>query len=152
MNKIFALFISSLLLVFSACSQVGGLASEVEENKIQREEDQSKSIEERQEETLSQLIQDGVYIEEVTYRTPAGEETLEITFQITNDIVDEVSLELVGEANPTSQRYAQQSEAGLRNLLEGKNINDVEIPNSIAGSSLTTTAFKNHIRDLTVRY
>ena len=147
MNKIFALFISSLLLVFSACSQVGGLASEVEENKIQREEDQSKSIEERQEETLSQLIQDGV-----TYRTPAGEETLEITFQITNDIVDEVSLELVGEANPTSQRYAQQSEAGLRNLLEGKNINDVEIPNSIAGSSLTTTAFKNHIRDLTVRY
>lgn len=141
-----------MLLAFSACSQSGGLAAEVQENKIQREDDQSKSVEERQEETLNQLIQDGVYIEEVEYSTPGGVEVLEITFQITNDIIDDIKFELEGDAHPISIEKTQDSEEALRSLLIGKNINEVEIPDAIAGSSLTTTAFKEHIQDLSVRY
>lgn len=152
MKKIISLLVISLLLAFSACSTAGGLNDVVEENKVQREEDQSKSIEERQAETLSQTIQDGAYIEDVTYTVPSGEEILGITFQIKDDIVEKIEFKLGEEAHEFSIKHTTNSEAALQELLIGKNINDVEIPDKIAGSSLTTTAFKNYVEDLKIRY
>ena len=141
-----------MLLFISACSSAGGLGAEVEESKLQREDDQSKSVEERQLDTLNQLIQDGAYIEDVTYQTPAGSETLEVMFQIKDDIIEKIEFNLKGEAHKISLEKTTASEEALKSLLIGKNLNDVELPTAIAGSSLTTTAFKKHVQDLTIRY
>jgi major membrane immunogen (membrane-anchored lipoprotein) len=152
MKKSLITIVVSMLLLFSACSSAGGFGDVVEDGKIQREEDQSKSVEERQLETLNQLVQDGAYIEDVTYITPGGEEELEILFQIADDVIEKIEFSLSESANPISIKKAEDSQKALKELLIGKNINEVEIPSSIAGSSLTTTAFKKHVTDLTVRY
>lgn len=123
---------------------------EPEPVEVQREQGEMTQ-EEIQEESLQLAIEDGTYTETVTYSAPPGTEEINMEIEVQDNVITSLSIEGVN-SHPTSQTYKERSEQGLQDLLIGKNINEVEVPDKISGSSLTTKAFKEKYEELIQEY
>lgn len=121
------------------------------DNNIAREEPE-KTQEEKTEEQLANLIADGSYEELTTYSIPGGEEELKILLEVEDNKITKLDFELLGEPKEISINKYQDSEEGLRELLIGKDLNEIEIPNSVSGSSLTTQAFRAKLNEMIEKY
>ena len=148
-NLLLGSFILFGLLIFG-CSptQELGETTTNSEPEVAREEPE-KPEEQKAQESIEQLLVDGLYETQVQYESPAGVENLRIEFEIIEGVVQTLDFELIGEElNQVSQNKVQASEDGIKELLLGKQIEAVEIPDSVSGSSLTTGAFKNAVDSL----
>jgi len=96
---------------------------------------------------IARAIADGTYDDNVAYLTHVGLETFDMKVVTKDNVVTEASITPVS-ADRVSQRYMGAVNAALPNLVIGKNINDVVIPHTVSGSSLTSVAFKQHLDEL----
>ncbi|HLP80336.1 MAG TPA: hypothetical protein VK158_06895 [Acidobacteriota bacterium] len=107
---------------------------------------------EKQQDTLDQLIADGVYTDDTSYKSPGGINEIEISVTVEGDIIQAASISVV-KADSKSTRYINNVNDALTDLVVGKSIDKVsELPKQISGSSLTTTAFKKHVQTLIDTY
>ncbi|MFT4310592.1 MAG: hypothetical protein ACMXYC_03095 [Candidatus Woesearchaeota archaeon] len=150
MEKIIAMCLTALFLV-AACAP----AVVPEEQPIQEPPQQpdfepavadTRPEEEQQQEVLLQLVEDGTYEDEVTYRYHSGTETMIVTVSIENDIITGIGLQGI-DSHPTSANLIAQVHEALPDLVVGKRIDEVDIPARIGGSSLTAQAVKQHLEN-----
>ena len=88
----------------------------------------------------------GTYVATGSYSTPGGRESIELTVQISNDIVTATNLKqnaMTGEAKEYQQRFA----SGYKDLIVGKDINEVSL-SRVAGSSLTSNGFNTALEQI----
>lgn len=89
--------------------------------------------------TATGAYTDGTYTESGDYEAPSGTETVEVTVTLAGGIVTEVTV--VGDAtDPTAQSRQAQFIAGIADIVEGKNIDDLDVQ-KVGGSSLTSGGF-----------
>ncbi len=82
---------------------------------------------------------DGTYTESGDYEAPSGAETVEVTVTLADGIITDVTV--VGDAtDPTAQSRQAQFIAGIADIVEGKNIDDLDVQ-KVGGSSLTSGGF-----------
>ncbi len=148
--------IIGLGLIISGCSSpqtnnIGYGDDNISNENIAREEPE-KTQEEKTTQQIEQLIADGKYEEITTYTVPGGEEELKITLEIENGKITYLDFELLGEPKDISLNKYQASEQGLKDMLIGKDVNSVEIPDVVSGSSLTTGAFKQKFAEMIEKY
>lgn len=107
-----------------------------------------KSEEEKTQDTINQLLADGTYDDEVTYRYHSGTETIGVSITVENDVVTAASITASEDAHPTSAKFINSVNDALADLVVGKNIADVQMPERVSGSSLTTAAFQGYVDSL----
>ena len=82
---------------------------------------------------------DGAYTESGDYTAPSGAETVEVTVTLADGIITDVTV--VGDAtDPTAQNRQGQFIAGIAAIVEGKNIDELDVQ-KVGGSSLTSSGF-----------
>ncbi|MFT4312594.1 MAG: hypothetical protein ACMXYF_05185 [Candidatus Woesearchaeota archaeon] len=144
--------IYTLLLVLAifivACSPQNGMG-ETPTTEQPMEIRDTRTQEEITEEILEQLLEDGQYTDSVTYLYHSGEETVDISITVESDVVTQVSITESDDAHPTSSRLIRGVDTSLQDLAVGKNIRELtDLPDQIAGSSLTVAAFKQYVNEL----
>lgn len=95
---------------------------------------------------------DGVYGKQMQYVYHPGlenEGTERVDFSITlsDEVVTAVSVS-GNDPNPISKMFIEKVNAALPDLVVGKKIMDVNVPKQVAGSSLTTGAFKAFVAEV----
>ena len=105
---------------------------------------ENKTGEQKVQEAIKQAVADGTYQNNVSYASPGGLDTVGITLSVKGDVVTTVSLAPV-ETDPFSKGIIDSMAAALPGLVVGKKITELNLPHNIAGSSLTTAAFKQYV-------
>ena|GEM_PF-1711388 len=121
--------------------------TEIKDNSSEIIMTDKKPVQEQTQDKIDTLLADGTYTDLVMYKYHSGEEKVNITLTIENDVITSASV--VG-INPhrTSKSYQEGLNAALPNLVVGKRIDQLDIPKQVSGGSLTTAAFKNHVKGL----
>lgn len=97
---------------------------------------------------IALAIADGTYTDEVSYQYHSGTETFEAKVTVENDVITEASITPKGEPHEVSLGKMEAVNGALPDLVIGKKITELNIPKNVAGSSLTTAAFKNYLEQL----
>lgn len=107
----------------------------------------NKSGAQKIEEAVAQAIADGTYVDQVEYAYHSGSEIVTITVKTQKDIVTEASVVPAAgrSSSPTSTRIIGNFNNALPDLVIGKKITELNIPRNVAGSTLTTAAFKSYV-------
>jgi hypothetical protein len=101
---------------------------------------------EKIEQAVAQAIADGTYIDQVEYAYHSGTERVTITVKTEKDIVTQATVVPAGQSSsPVSTRIIGKFNDALPNLVVGKKITELNIPKNVAGSTLTTAAFKSYV-------
>jgi len=98
-------------------------------------------------ETIELAVADGTYFTDVTYVQPKGNTTAKISITVEGDVITAASAEGVN-ADPWSTKIIGDFNSALPDLVVGKKIDKLDLPINVAGSSLTTAAFKSYVADL----
>ncbi len=85
---------------------------------------------------------DGTYTEDGVYESPGGTNTIAVTLIVESDMV-EFAMTTEVYADSVSQGYITFFNGGLNEIVVGKSLVDLEIPQTINGSSLTSTGFND---------
>ena len=99
-------------------------------------------------ESIAAAVADGMYSELVTYAYHSGEETVNITIAVKDGVVTEATVSPSEDAAQMSVRIINNFNDALPELVVGKRIDQLDIPKNVAGSSLTTAAFKGYVQKL----
>jgi uncharacterized protein with FMN-binding domain len=75
--------------------------------------------------TSSAHYKNGTYTAVGTYEAPPGEEKIGVTVTLKDGVITESSLDKLGKA-PMSQKMQSAFESGYKELVIGKNINDID--------------------------
>lgn len=108
----------------------------------------TKTGEEIIDDTIAQAVADGEYSEDVTYAYHSGQETVKIQVTVKDDVITEASVAPDENAANVSIKIIGNFNNALPELVVGKKITELEIPKNVAGSSLTTAAFKGYLEKL----
>jgi hypothetical protein len=101
---------------------------------------------EKIEQAVAQAIADGTYIDQVEYAYHSGTERVTITVKTEKDIVTQATVVPAGQSSSgVSTRIIGKFNDALPNLVVGKKITELNIPKNVAGSTLTTAAFKSYV-------
>lgn len=128
----------------------GGVAPLNESKNVSMDTNNQSEIQ-KTHDKIVQLIADGSYDDTVTYFTHVGQESVEIKVATAGDIVTSASVTPVS-ADRTSTNYISAFNSALPSLVVGKKIGDISIPHTVSGSSLTSAAFANHLKDLIAQH
>lgn len=90
---------------------------------------------------------DGNYTYTPGYQTPAGQDSVKVSFVVENDVVQSVEVQALSE-NETSQRYQGLFSAGIASEVQGKKIDELGELSQVNGSSLTPNAFNKAVASL----
>jgi len=113
----------------------------------------NKSSYEKMQEEIQMAVADGTYVKNVTYEYHSGPEIVEITLSVEGDIITGASVVSTGgDQNPYSLQLISGVNAALPELVVGKKIDELDIPKNVAGSSLTTAAFKGYVQEVIDAY
>jgi len=114
---------------------------------------QNKTGFEQTQETIALAIADGTYVEKVSYDYHSGTEIIEVSVSVENDVITSASIKSAGgNMHNYSVKLITAVNAELPALVVGKKITELEIPKNVAGSSLTTAAFKRQLEVLVQKY
>lgn len=92
------------------------------------------------------MYQDGEYMAVGSYTSPGGGETIDVTLTLQDNIV--TAVEVTPNAKlPISKKYQGQFIEGYKELVLGKNIDEVEL-DVVSGSSLTPIGFENALEQI----
>jgi hypothetical protein len=97
--------------------------------------------------TIASVVPDGTYKTETVYYNHAGPVTLDISVTVKDDVVTAASVAGV-DPDPMSAHYISSLNGALPDLVVGKKITELSIPHNVAGSSLTTAAFRTYVEGL----
>ncbi len=89
---------------------------------------------------LELVYNNGEYTAVGTYTSPAGSEEVEVKLNIENDTITAVDV-MPKATNPVSVKLQNAFKDEISNVIVGKNINEVEYPGNVNGSSLTGYGF-----------
>lgn len=107
----------------------------------------TKTGTEQIEEAIELAVANGTYEDQLTYAYHSGTETVDVRVTVQDDVITEATV-TSDTTTPTSKRLIEGVNAALPELVVGKKITEVEIPANVAGSSLTTAAFKGYLENL----
>ncbi|MBI5222991.1 hypothetical protein HY990_01070 [Candidatus Micrarchaeota archaeon] len=107
----------------------------------------NKTGQQKMQETINQAIADGTYSSNVTYAYHSGSETVNISVTVENDTIKAATV-TVGQTNQISTKIINNFNNALPELVVGKKITELNIPKNVAGSSLTTAAFKQYVEKI----
>lgn len=107
----------------------------------------TKDSTEKMHDTMMELIPDGTYTDDVTYSYHSGDEMITISLTVKDDIITDASI-TPHDPHPVSAKFISGVNAALPDLVIGKSVKDVSIPEQVSGSSLTTAAFKGYFESL----
>lgn len=93
------------------------------------------------EEAVVTSYKDGTYSASGRYSSPGGQEEVDVTVTLANNVITDVTV-TTDAASGTSAQYQSEFKNGYKKLVVGKNISDVKL-SRVAGSSLTSTGFNN---------
>ncbi|MEM2131140.1 MAG: hypothetical protein QXR96_01325 [Candidatus Woesearchaeota archaeon] len=111
------------------------------------ETNKTKTSSQETEETLANVLPDGVYSVERQYTQPEGKDTIKITFELKQDKIVKAEIKAI-KAHETSLGYINKVNKALPDLVVGKNLKDINLPDKISGASLTTPVVKNYLKEL----
>ncbi|NUN11358.1 hypothetical protein HUU53_01805 [Candidatus Micrarchaeota archaeon] len=105
-------------------------------------------------ETIQTAIADGTYESKVSYTYHAGtekegQEEVDVSITVENDVITAASATPSDNAHVISKGIITKFNNALPELVVGKKITELDIPHNVAGSSLTTAAFKAYVEGLT---
>ena len=100
-------------------------------------------------ETVSVAVADGNYLKNITYPYHSGQEKVEIGISVKDNLVTSAYVRAVDTPNPVSAKFITALNNSLPELVVGKKITELNIPKQVSGGSLTVTAFKSYIDELT---
>lgn len=87
------------------------------------------------------VYKNGTYTADGTYRSPAGNETINVTLVIKNDIVVDSTVTGTSESGK-SQRYMATFISNYKAYVTGKSIDSISL-DKVSGSSLTPRGFND---------
>lgn len=148
MKKIISILLLLSLFIFAACSsqeQTRQTDVTVETSSADTQRKEAEGLDETQDqinEALTSLTQVG------SYNSPAGEDTIEVTLTLNDqNIVQDVEIDYLGN-NGISRGKISDYEEGIKDIVIGQNINDVESPEKVNGSSLTSIGFNEAVNKM----
>lgn len=83
-----------------------------------------------------------------TYTSPAGEENVRFTIDISGETIENVSVTPVGVENPISNKKITSFADAINTSVTGKTLEEAENIDIVGGSSLTTGAFTQALKDM----
>jgi uncharacterized protein with FMN-binding domain len=89
--------------------------------------------------TVANSYRDGEYAASGNYYSPGGQESVQVTLTLSNDVVTAVSVD-ASSRNPTSRQYQNRFIGGVESAVVGKTITSLHL-SRVSGSSLTTNGF-----------
>jgi hypothetical protein len=92
---------------------------------------------------------DGIYTTRFEYETPAGLEGNTVSLMFEDGLATSFEMEIETD-NRVSVRYQESFITEMKQLVVGKNIEELSEIDIVAGATLTTEAFKNALSDLSV--
>lgn len=107
---------------------------------------QNPPVEDNQQE-LEISYADGEYTATGTYTSPAGEEEVIVTLTLENEIVTAVRVSPQA-TNPISVKMQGDFSTGISDVIVGKNIDEIEYPGNVNGSSLTGNGFVEAVESI----
>lgn len=119
--------------------------NELKETKI--ETNKTKNIADETQETLISLIPDGLYSADKEYYQPKGKDVVKIEFKIKDNIVEDAKIFSI-KVHPESEKYINRVNDALPNLVVGKKLNEIKLPDKISGASTTTRVVQNYLEEL----
>ena len=94
----------------------------------------------------SGMYANGTYSAEGTYFSPGGRESIDVTVTINDGVIADTSL-TTNATSGEAEEYQSQFAAGYKELVVGKNIDEVSL-DRVAGSSLTPNGFNNALQQI----
>jgi uncharacterized protein YceK len=154
---IFVMLVSMLLSGCASQEQQNTGGELIKENKTGTVVTENKTGYEKTNESIALAVADGTYIENVTYPYHVGlpteaNETIEVKVTVEGDVITDVSITAMGTPHQYSAKLILGLNAALPDLVVGKKITELNIPKNVAGSSLTTAAFKGYLENLVETY
>jgi len=107
----------------------------------------NKTAYDKNQTVIAQLIADGTYVNDISYRYPRGTNTVTVDITVKNDTITAASV-AGNNVDMMSARYISNFNSALPDLVVGKKINELSIPRNVAGSSLTSAAFAQYVNGL----
>lgn len=96
--------------------------------------------------TGSSTYQDGTYEATGSYTSPNGQEEIDVSLTLANDVITAVTV--TPEAtNPNSVNYQTQFADGISEVVVGKDIDEIDV-SRVAGSSLTSGGFNEAVETI----
>lgn len=105
----------------------------------------NKTSQEKIQESVELAVANGTYADKLTYAYHSGSEVVDVTLTVENDVVVNASVVPSSDAHNVSVKIINNFNAALPELVVGKKITELNIPKNVAGSSLTTAAFKAYV-------
>ena len=106
-----------------------------------------KNAQQQHEQTLASVVPDGTYTNNVSYRYHSGTEVVTISVTLKNETITAISV-TGNNPNFMSARYISAVNAALPDLVAGKRIDQLSIPQQVSGSSLTSAAVRQYLEDV----
>jgi hypothetical protein len=97
------------------------------------------------ENTVSPVSATRTRTETVSYKTPAGSDSVEFSVTVDGDTITSATATVKAE-NDISKKWQTAFVANVSTKVSGKKINDLEGMDAIGGASLTTGAFNQFVR------
>lgn len=89
---------------------------------------------------------DGTYTASGSYATPESVEQLEVTVELSGDVI--TAVEVVGDpTRPESEKYQSQFIGGISDAVVGQDIDEISV-SRVAGSSLSSGGFNEAIEQI----
>ncbi len=96
--------------------------------------------------TVSSTYKDGTYTATGSYRSPGGQDQIQITVALKNDIITSVSaVPMAGDRE--SKEYQAKFISGYQSVVVGKDISTLKL-GAVSGSSLTPIGFNDAITQI----
>ena len=108
----------------------------------------SKNSTEKVEESVERVVADGTYTNSLQYNYHSGSETVAVKVVVKDDVITETSVSPSENAHENSKKIITSFNGALPELVVGKKIDELNIPKNVAGSSLTSAAFKAYVEKL----
>jgi len=93
--------------------------------------------------TKKTVYKSGTYTTTGNYTSPGGAESIKVTVTLVNDVITDATV-VSNAFRPNSIQFQGQFISGFKQLVIGKNIDEVQL-DKVAGSSLTPKGFNDAI-------
>ncbi|MEW6035318.1 MAG: hypothetical protein AB1529_01780 [Candidatus Micrarchaeota archaeon] len=154
--KVVASILLVPLLVMVYLSQAQGVQKQPDGEAVTKGGDailaDNKTGYEKTQEAILAAVPDGNYSDSVTYAFHSGNETVDISITVVNGTIMNASVRSDDPSNNVSAKIIGKFNDALPGLVVGKKIDELNIPKNVAGSSLTTAAFKQYAEGLVESY
>ncbi|MDE1798554.1 MAG: hypothetical protein KGH63_04065 [Candidatus Micrarchaeota archaeon] len=97
--------------------------------------------------SIAAALADGTYPAQVTYYSPGGSEVIDFSVTVQGGVITAAS-GTPAQADRMAMHYMGNFNSALPSLVVGQKIDQLQIPQNVAGSSLTTAAFAQYVTTL----